>query len=204
MDQILYDKLNNYNKKLNTIQEYQFLLMDLFNISKYYEKNINKYNKKFLILLKNILQTNNWEKLLTINDLNELFDLNIQNYNDKNLYIILFNIIYSQWYTSNSYILGTDLKFFINNFLNNSYQTPENFETIFPVNQNFIITNKNYLKEYILQKKLIKYECANCGLTSWQNNPLSFHLYSTSKIYTNKNLEDLKFLCPNCYSQIGE
>lgn len=66
------------------------------------------------------------------------------------------------------------------------------------------ITNKNYLKEYIMRKNLKPYRCDICGLSSWQNNPLMLYLYSKNHIYSNKNLENLMFLCPNCYSQIGE
>lgn len=66
------------------------------------------------------------------------------------------------------------------------------------------ITNKNYLKEYIMRKNLKPYKCDICGLSSWQNNPLMLYLYSKNHIYSNKNLENLMFLCPNCYSQIGE
>lgn len=66
------------------------------------------------------------------------------------------------------------------------------------------ITNKNYLKEYIMRKNLKPYKCDVCGLSSWQNNPLMLYLYSKNHIYSNKNLENLMFLCPNCYSQIGE
>lgn len=74
----------------------------------------------------------------------------------------------------------------------------------YPTFDNFVIKNKDYLKEYIVRNGLIEYKCSCCGLTSWQNNPLMLHLHSKSGIYSNKNLNDLEFLCPNCYSQIGD
>jgi hypothetical protein len=44
------------------------------------------------------------------------------------------------------------------------------------------------------------YSCNRCGLSSWQNNPLMLHLYSKDGKYSNLDLSNLEFLCPNCYS----
>ena len=166
--------------------------------------------------------------MLTIEDLNLLFNsdsLYLDIY-DKNLYISLFNLIYSEWSDFDSDPDGNTLTFKLKEFISNfiSQFMPDelnpitedkeeiepitkidnNYETSYPINNNLIISNKNYLKEYILQKHLLDYECANCGLTSWQNNPLIFHLHSKTGVYSNKNIQDLEFLCPNCYSQLGE
>lgn len=74
----------------------------------------------------------------------------------------------------------------------------------YPTFNDFVIKNKDYLKEYVVRNNLIEYKCNCCGLTSWQNNPLMLYLHSKSGVYSNKNLNDLEFLCPNCYSQIGD
>lgn len=67
----------------------------------------------------------------------------------------------------------------------------------------FVIHNKKYLREFIQKKKLLPYQCAICGLSEWQNEPLRLELDSFSGVYSNTNLHELRFLCPNCYSQIG-
>lgn len=73
----------------------------------------------------------------------------------------------------------------------------ENHET------SFVIRNKKYLHEFIQKKKLVPYQCAICGLSEWQNEPLRLELDSLDGVYNNINLHNLRFLCPNCYSQVG-
>ena len=66
----------------------------------------------------------------------------------------------------------------IDNSIENKISINENknikYEDSYPniQEESFVISNKNYLREYIIQKKLLKYECCRCGLSSWQNNPL--------------------------------
>lgn len=67
----------------------------------------------------------------------------------------------------------------------------------------FIIHNKKYLEEFIRRKNLLPYQCNICGLSEWQNEPLQLELDSLDGIYNNLNLNNLRFLCPNCYSQVG-
>ena len=64
----------------------------------------------------------------------------------------------------------------------------------------FIVHNPKYLKEYICRKNLLPYRCAICGLSEWQNEPLALELDSFNGVYTSSNLNNLRFLCPNCYS----
>ena len=85
-----------------------------------------------------------------------------------------------------------------------SFNLNDSIENTYPEFNNFEIKNKNYLKEYIMRKKLIPYQCECCGLSSWQNNPLMLYLYSKNGVYSSSNLNNLVFLCPNCYSQLGE
>jgi len=81
---------------------------------------------------------------------------------------------------------------------------PQPFVAEIPkMNNSFVIHNKKYLKEFIQRKKLIPYQCAICGLSEWQNEPLRLELDSYNGIYSNTNLNNLRFLCPNCYSQVG-
>lgn len=73
----------------------------------------------------------------------------------------------------------------------------DNIENILSIKN----TNKEYLKEYLLRKNLIPYECNICGLTSWQNNPLILKLDILDE--SKHTLDNYRFLCPNCYSQVS-
>lgn len=160
----------------------------------------------------------------------EVNDLDI---NNKNIYITIFNLFVEELSDVDN-IFSQKLKYCITNIIsriatsvdetmtvNNtiqetvanksepSEQSDQVAQFVDIINTNSFdididITNKNYLKEYIMRKNLKPYKCDVCGLSSWQNNPLMLYLYSKNHIYSNKNLENLMFLCPNCYSQIGE
>ena len=65
------------------------------------------------------------------------------------------------------------------------------------------LLNKEYLKEYLIRKNKKKYQCDICGLNEWQNEPLSLILNFKDRNESNQNIENLQFLCPNCYSQVG-
>lgn len=160
----------------------------------------------------------------------EVNDLDI---NNKNIYITIFNLFVEELSDVDN-IFSQKLKYCITNIIsriatsvdetmtvNNtiqetvanksepSEQSDQVAQFVDIINTNSFdididITNKNYLKEYIMRKNLKPYKCDICGLSSWQNNPLMLYLYSKNHIYSNKNLENLMFLCPNCYSQIGE
>lgn len=66
---------------------------------------------------------------------------------------------------------------------------------------NFNNFNKNFIKEYLLRKNLIPYKCNICGIDSWQNTflPLELDIIDLTKT----ELDNYRFLCPNCYSQVG-
>lgn len=66
---------------------------------------------------------------------------------------------------------------------------------------NFNNSNKNFIKEYLLRKNLIPYECNVCGINSWQNTVLPLELDIID--FRKTELNNYRFLCPNCYSQIG-
>lgn len=84
---------------------------------------------------------------------------------------------------------------------NNSFTSTQSLPT--PPNGDFIIRNRKYLKEYIQRKNLIPYRCDICGLSEWQNEPLALELDSTDGTFSNFDLNKIRFLCPNCFSQVG-
>ena len=213
------------------IVSYQLLLIkikkiiDLIN-----DKQLEEADKsKLSNYIQDYLASLHLNRIFTISDLNELFipevkDLDIGN---KNIYITIFNLFVEELSDVDN-IFSQKLKYCITNMISRiaasvdetmiTEDKPQEIVVNEPVqivpavdvvNTNSFdvdidITNKNYLKEYIMRKNLKPYKCDICGLSSWQNNPLMLYLYSKNHIYSNKNLENLMFLCPNCYSQIGE
>lgn len=213
------------------IVSYQLLLIkikkiiDLIN-----DKQLKEADKgKLSNYIRDYLTSLHLNRIFTISDLNELFipkaeDLDIDN---KNIYITIFNLFVEELSDVDN-IFSQKLKYCITNMISRiaisvdeamvAEDKPQEIVVNEPVqivpvvdavNTNSFdvdidITNKNYLKEYIMRKNLKPYKCDICGLSSWQNNPLMLYLYSKNHIYSNKNLENLMFLCPNCYSQIGE
>lgn len=63
--------------------------------------------------------------------------------------------------------------------------------------------NYDYLPTYILHYKLLPQRCACCGLEEWQGKPIKLILSRINGGNNRQTLDNLQFLCPNCYSQIG-
>lgn len=86
-------------------------------------------------------------------------------------------------------------------------QETKTFENIEEYSNNSILDikdlNTKYLKEYLIVNKILKNECSICGLTQWQNSHLQMELDFIDKNKTNKNLNNIRLLCPNCFSQVG-
>lgn len=53
----------------------------------------------------------------------------------------------------------------------------------------------------ILEKEDTKYCCKICGIDTWLDLPISLHIDHIDGDYTNNNIENLRYLCPNCHSQ---
>lgn len=68
---------------------------------------------------------------------------------------------------------------------------------------NFNYFNPNYLKDYLLHNHLLYNECAICGLKEWQNNYLQLKIDFIDGNPNNQNIENIRLLCPNCFSQVG-
>ena len=57
-----------------------------------------------------------------------------------------------------------------------------------------------------LSKRLVKegykeYVCEECGISDWNNKPISLELDHIDGVRYNHKLENLRLLCPNCHSQ---
>ena len=62
---------------------------------------------------------------------------------------------------------------------------------------------RSNVKRYIIKHKLLPYVCAECKmLPMWQNKKLVLVLDHINGINNDNRIENLRFLCPNCNSQM--
>lgn len=62
-----------------------------------------------------------------------------------------------------------------------------------------IPTTKVHLKKYLTNK--YGYKCSTCEISDWFNQKLSLEIDHIDGNSENNNLENVRFLCPNCHSQ---
>lgn len=75
------------------------------------------------------------------------------------------------------------------------------------LDEDVFVENSTYarhrLKERIIKQELIPYECSVCGMPpEWQGKPMSFVLDHINGINNDNRLENLRFVCHNCDSQL--
>jgi predicted RNA-binding Zn-ribbon protein involved in translation (DUF1610 family) len=57
------------------------------------------------------------------------------------------------------------------------------------------------LKKRIIREKILEYKCDSCGISEWEDKPITLqldHINGDSSDHTKSNL---RLLCPNCHSQ---
>ena len=67
--------------------------------------------------------------------------------------------------------------------------------------ENSTYTSRDNIKKRLLEKNLLKYECAHCSISDWNEKPLSLHLEHINGVNNDHRIENLCLLCPNCHSQ---
>lgn len=61
--------------------------------------------------------------------------------------------------------------------------------------------NRTKLKKRLIREGLKKYKCECCGITEWNNKPISLQLHHINGVHNDNRLSNLQLLCPNCHSQ---
>ena len=68
-----------------------------------------------------------------------------------------------------------------------------------------LINGKKYkpanLRQRLIVNGLKENKCEICGITEWQNKPITIQLHHIDGNRDNNTLENLQMLCPNCHSQ---
>ncbi len=57
------------------------------------------------------------------------------------------------------------------------------------------------IRKRIIKENLLPYKCSKCELNEWLGKKLSLHLDHIDGNNNNHDLDNLRFLCPNCHSQ---
>lgn len=57
------------------------------------------------------------------------------------------------------------------------------------------------LKNRLFQEGIKENKCEVCGITQWNNRPISMELDHIDGNRNNHNLNNLRIICPNCHSQ---
>lgn len=72
--------------------------------------------------------------------------------------------------------------------------------------EEILVENSDYasttsLKKRLLDADLLEYKCSECGITNWQNKPISLQLDHINGNHNDNRIKNLRLLCPNCHSQ---
>lgn len=62
-----------------------------------------------------------------------------------------------------------------------------------------LITNSRLILHFLKERD--GYECSCCGITEWNNSPISLDVDHIDGNIKNNLPENLRFLCPNCHRQ---
>ena len=88
-----------------------------------------------------------------------------------------------------------ELNININDFSSSKYVSHE---------KNTIKKNNKQIKKHLLTKNLIEKKCQSCKIGDmWNGRLLSLKLDYNNSNPTDKNVDNMRLLCPNCLSQLN-
>jgi HNH endonuclease len=61
--------------------------------------------------------------------------------------------------------------------------------------------SRNNIKRRLLEAGLKESSCEQCGISKWEEKPLTLALHHVNGDGTDNSIENLVLLCPNCHSQ---
>lgn len=68
-----------------------------------------------------------------------------------------------------------------------------------------LVENSNYqsskLIKRLFEEKIKEQKCECCGISEWQNKPITLQLHHINGNHNDNRLDNLIVLCPNCHSQ---
>ena len=67
--------------------------------------------------------------------------------------------------------------------------------------ENSSYENMSRLKIRLIAEKIKENKCEECGITEWNNKPLTLQIHHINGIHNDHRINNLKLLCPNCHSQ---
>ena len=94
--------------------------------------------------------------------------------------------------------LGCSIEHFNRGIGGGSYQK-YTMEEILTKDSNYVSISR--LKKRLVNEGYLQYECACCGITEWQGEPITLQLDHINGDNRDHRIENLRFLCPNCHSQ---
>jgi hypothetical protein len=62
-------------------------------------------------------------------------------------------------------------------------------------------TSRCSIKRRLLEAGVLVNRCAGCGISEWNQRPVSMQLHHENGVRDDHRVENLRMLCPNCHSQ---
>ena len=94
---------------------------------------------------------------------------------------------------------GIDFSHFLGSAWNKGRKFPSKVNiSEYLVNGRFI--HSNNLKQKLFNNNIKKYECEECKISEWHNQPAPLELHHVDHDPKNNELSNLKILCSNCHS----
>ena len=98
--------------------------------------------------------------------------------------------------------MAKHIKLELNSFLTDEVQKYNDFVLSKECNKK---PNDEVLRVYIIKNNVIPHKCKICKMDPiWNKKPLDFILDRKNNNILDNDIENIRFLCPNCYSQIKQ